>query len=108
MQMVLGRADYNGPTIRGARGTTYQFTSSGDGRRDFDLLSGGTFTTRDNGTLVSGQVSLGNGNQVTYNLHTGTGVGRNGATVLQGTITSTIPGSRIMRSTTFKIKYKNE
>jgi RHS repeat-associated protein len=105
MHSVLQNAEYS-HSSRGGSGLTYQFRSSGDASKDFSLLSGGNFTTRANGTLVSGEVELGNGSSVRYNLHSGQGVGRgDGEMVIEGTIRTSIPGSRLTETTKFKIGY---
>lgn len=105
MHGVLQKAEYSHPSPGGS-GLTYQFKSSGDALKDFTSLSGGNFTTRANGTLVSGEVNLGNGSSARYNLHEGQGVNRqDGEMVIEGTIRTSIPGSRLTETTKFKIGY---
>jgi RHS repeat-associated protein len=103
MHSVLLSSVYSHQSNAGNR-ATYHYKSDGNALSDFNLLSGGQSRSAD-GTLTSNRIALGNGNTVIYNLHTGTGVNRNGALVLQGTITFSMPGSRIVRSTQFKIQY---
>lgn len=103
LHSALLQAEYQGPTI-GRSGPTYQYTGSGDAQEVFETLTGGNYSVRGNGTAVSDSLDLGGGFEVRFNMHEGGGQGRTG-TVIEGVISGVLTGSRIRRSTRFKIEF---